>query len=216
MTTEAPENAGQRTFDWMADENTMEVTEGIKFDPEVEYNFELTNIEGKEKEKDGKLLRMLRLTWTELVSGVNIGQTHFIRPKVAKNVEDSAKSDTLVKLALALGYKVDVGEKAFHPKNFLRQGMKITAHVKDQVDNKTGKKTGFSEIDIATIKLAGKRAQQQIGYDDGMISKWNEEVAKDGIKTKEQLVQKLAMTQRSSEIPPLMEAAKAGLIKFSA
>ena len=37
----------QQTFDWTKDEYGGEVSEGIKFDPEVEYALELVEVGGK-------------------------------------------------------------------------------------------------------------------------------------------------------------------------
>ena len=204
-----------KLLDWMADDYTMEITEGIKFDPEKDYTLELTEIKREAGEKDGKEWQKLNLFWTEQESGVTIRQSHFLNPKVTRNKDDGAKSASLVKLALALGYKAEIGDKSFHPKHFLKEGLKIVARVVDQVNNKTKEKTGFSEIDISTIRPAGKKAQQSLpSIDQTDIAKWQKEVTDSKITAADKYMQTLASTGRFTEIAPFMEATKQNLIKF--
>ena len=165
-----------KILNWMDDDYAMEVTEGIKFDPEKLYTLELTEIRREQKHGEDKEVNSLLLFWTESESNVVIRQTHFLNPKTTLNKDDPVKSGSLVKLAERLGYNVKIGDKAFHPKNFLRQGMKITAHVVDQIDRKTKVKNGFSEIDISTVKPAGAKAQQVIQSNPDDVGKWNQQV----------------------------------------
>ena len=43
-----------RILNWMDDDYGMEITEGVRFDPEIEYTFEISDIKRKAGEKDGK------------------------------------------------------------------------------------------------------------------------------------------------------------------
>jgi hypothetical protein len=214
--TDAPkaEDKNVKILNWMDNDYAMEVTEGIKFDPEKLYTLELTEIRREQKHNEDKEVNSLILMWTEMESNVVIRQTHFLNPKTTLNKDVPDKSGSLVKLAERLGYTVKIGDKAFHPKNFLRQGMKIQAHIVDQIDRKTKMKTNFSEIDISTIVPAGKKAQQTLQSNPEDVAKWNQQIADGKYGTKEVFVQSLASTGRLAEIAPFMDAEKQGLIKF--
>lgn len=202
-------------LDWMADDYTMEITPGIKFDPEKEYTFELTDIQRKREIKDDKEKNSLVLSFTEEESGVVIRQFHNINPKATKNADAPERSASLVKLAAALGYETNIGDKKFHPKHFLRMGMKIICHVVDQIDFKTKKPSGFSEIDITSIRPAGKKAQQPLAtVDPGDVAKWQGEIIAGKFATSEKFMQNLASKGRFTEIAPFMEAVKSEKITF--
>ena len=211
-----PEDKNVKILNWLDEDYAMEVTEGVKFDPEKQYTLELTEIRREKEIKDDKEQNRLVLMWTEQDSNVVIRQTHFLNPKTTMNKDEPQRSGSLVKLAERLGYTVKIGDKAFHPKNFLRQGMKITAHIVDQINGKTKVKTGFSEIDISTVKIAGAKAQQSIQSNPEDVAKWNQQVAEGKFATQEKFVQNLASTGRLTEVAPFMDAAKQGLIKFVA
>ena len=202
----------QNTFDWMAEENAMEVVEGIKFDPEADYTFEIKEIAGKSGVKEGKPWKAIEVHFAEQESGVVIRKPFFVSPKITKNLDTPTKSNDMVKLAEALGHKPAIGTKV-HPKNFLRVGMKITCKVLPQ-KTKDGKETGYSEIALETCRIAGKKAQQTIEVNPEMVAKWQQEI-KDGVyATKEKYMQNLATTGRVGEVADFLAAVDGGKITF--
>ena len=214
--TETENQPQTKVVDWMDDSYTMEITEGVKFDPEHDYTLELTEIKREVGQKDGKPWDRLTLAWTEEETGVTLRESFFLQPKVSMNKEDVKKTNKLVKLANALGYKAEIGDKSFHPKKFLKMGMKIIAHVVEQVNVKTKEKTGFNEIDILTIRPFGKKAQQMIEFNPADIAKWQGEITAGGFKTMEAYVQSLAASARLPEVTDVMKAAGAGKFTFPA
>lgn len=207
------EEEAQSTFDWMADDNQMEVVEGIKFDPEREYPFEIKEITGKGGIKEGKPWKAIVVAFAEEESGVVIRKMFFISDKITKNVDSPEKSNDLVKLAEVLGHKPEIGKK-IHPKNFLRVGMKVTAHVLPQ-KRKDGTETGYSEISIASIKPLGKKAQQTVPVNTESIGKWQKEISDGKYSTKEKFMQNLAGTGRVNDIAEFLAACESGSITFA-
>lgn len=208
----ADENTTQNTFDWMDDNNSMEVVEGIKFDPEIDYPFEIKEIVGKKGVKEGHEWQAIEVHFAEQESGVVIRKSFFVSPKITKNMDTPAKSNDLVKLAEALGHKPSIGSK-IHPKNFLRVGLKITAKVVPS-KNKEGKETGYSEIDLTTVRPSGTKAQQKITIDPVKIEKWQKEITDGKYTSKEKYLQNLANTGRVMEVSEFLAAADSGSIKF--
>jgi hypothetical protein len=208
----------EKILNWMDDDYAMEVVAGIKFDPEKEYEFTLSDIQRKQKtNNDGKVSDRLILKWTETETGVVIQQSAFLNEKhnITKNQDSPEKSNDLIKLANALGYNVNVGDKGFHPKNFLHMGMKIVAHVQDQVDRKTQQKTGFSEIVIPSIRQVGKKAQQSIAHNKADVAKWQAEITAQKFANRDKFVQFLASSGRVPEIAPFMIAANDNKFVFA-
>ena len=76
--TDAPkaEDKNVKILNWMDNDYAMEVTEGIKFDPEKLYTLELTEIRREQKHNEDKEVNSLILMWTEMESNVVIRQTH--------------------------------------------------------------------------------------------------------------------------------------------
>ena len=218
MVEEPKPESQEVLLNWMDDDYAMEVVAGIKFDPEKEYTFELSSIERKLKKKDdGKNSERLVLKWIEQETGVVIQQSVFLNEKhnITKNQDAPEKSNDLVKLANALGYNVAVGDKGFHPKNFLHIGMKIVAHVIDQIDFKTKQKTGFSVIEIASIRPVGKKAQQQLNHDPALLAKWQKEITDGKYPNRDKFVQFLASNNRVAEVAPFMAAAGDNKLTYS-
>ena len=207
----------EKLLNWMDDDYAMEVVPGIKFDPEKEYQFELSSIERKQKTNtDGKTSERLVLKWTEQESGVVIQQSAFLNEKrnITKNNDAPEKSNDLVKLANALGYSVNVGDKGFHPKNFLHIGMKIVAHVEDQIDFKTKAKTGFSVLSIPSIRQVGKKAQPQLAHNPEDLAKWQKEIIEGKYANRDKFVQFLAANNRVNEVAPFMLASNDNKLTF--
>ena len=202
-----------KILNWMDDDYGMEITEGIKFDPENDYTFEVTDIKRKAGEKDGKPWQSLELSFTEAESGVTIRKSFFLNPKISINKDSPEKSADLIKLANALGYKTEIGTKGFHPKNFLRIGLKISARVVEQV-RKDGTKTGYSEINIASIRPFGKKAQQSFASDPSDVAKWQKEISDGKYPTKEKYMANLVNTGRATEVGPFNNAVASGEITF--
>lgn len=208
---EKPDDEVQKTFDWTKEEFGGEVTEGVKFDPELDYTLELTDMIGKVVTKGDKSFNILELYWAEESTDVKFKQSHFLG-KYTVNIEKPEKSSSVVRLANALGIKVNKGDK-IHPKNFLRKGMKIKARIVPQMD-KSGKDTGFSEIDISSIRKSGGKSQTQITHDAGLMATFQKEITDGVYTTKEKYIQTLASTGRAAEIAPFVAMCDDGKIRF--
>lgn len=201
----------QRTFDWT--QADFEVSEGVKFDPEIDYNFEITEIKGISGIKDGKEWKAVKVSFAEEETGVALNKSFFVG-KVTKNRDSPEKSNDLVKFAIALGYKPEIGTK-LDLKNMIRTGMKISARVVPQTDRK-GKETGFQEINLATVKALGKKAMKpkHQPIDTSLIDKWQAEISKGQYSTKEIYMKELAKTGRTDEIEPFLNACAESQLKF--
>ena len=205
------EQETQQTFDWTKDEYGGEVSEGIKFDPEVEYNLELVEISGKVITSQGKQFNIIETQWAEETSDVKLKQSFFAGRQTI-NVDKPEKSSPAVVLANALGVKVQKGDK-FHVKQILKTGLKIRAHIVPQ-RNKKGEETGFSEIDLSTARKAGGKAQKKIDADPADIVKFQKQVSDGKYTTKEKFIGNLAQTGRASEIAPFLSLCEDGVISF--
>lgn len=136
---------------------------GIAFDPEVEYTFTITKREARrlESEKDGhkKEFTVIEIFCTEQESQATIKQSFFHNNKVTVNEEDLAKESDVVKFARGTGHQVGV-DKKFSFNNVLREGTQFKAHVKPQIGKDGKTPTGYSEIDLMSIK-PGKAGSSQ-------------------------------------------------------
>jgi hypothetical protein len=202
----------QQTFDWTKDEYGGEVSEGVKFDPEVEYNLELVEVSGKTITSNGKQFNIIETQWAEETSDVKLKQSFFTGRQTI-NVDKPEKSSPAIVLANALGVKVAKGDK-FHVKQILKMGMKIKAHIVPQ-RNKKGEETGYSEIDLASARKAGGKAQKKVDINTADIVKYQGEISGGKYATKEKFIGNLAQTGRASEIAPFLSLCEDGLITFS-
>lgn len=140
---------------------------GISFDPEVEYTFKVTSREARKltTEKDGhkKDFHVVDMQCTEQESQASIRTSFFYNNKVTVNDEDKTKESPVVTFARGLGYPVGV-DKPFVFGDVIKEGVTFKAHVKPQIDKKTGKESGYSEIDLFTVKgkLGSAKAQTAI------------------------------------------------------
>lgn len=212
MAKESKEDEVQQTFDWTKEEYGGEVTEGVKFDPEVEYDLELVDVSGKVITSNGKQFNIIETQWAEATSDVKLKQSFFAGRQTI-NVDKPDKSSPAVVLANALGVKVAKGDK-FHVKQILKMGMKVKAHIIPQ-KNRKGEETGYSEIDLSTVRKAGGKAQKKIDADPADIVKFQKQVSDGKYATKEKFIGNLAQTGRASEIAPFLSLCEEGLISFN-
>ena len=202
----------QQTFDWTKDEYGGEVSEGIKFDPEVEYTLELVEVGGKVITSNGKQFNLVETQWAEETSDVKLKQSFFTGRQTI-NIEKPEKSSPAIVLANSLGIKVRKGDK-FHVKQILKMGMRVRAHIIPQ-RNKKGEETGYSEIDLSTVRKVGGKAQKKVvEADPADIVKYQKEVSGGKYATKEKYIGNLAQTGRASEIAPFLSLCEDGLITF--
>ena len=202
----------QQTFDWTKEEYGGEVTEGVKFDPEIEYNLELVEVSGKVITSNGKLFNIIETQWAEETSDVKLKQSFFTGRQTI-NIDKPEKSSPAIVLANALGVKVGKGDK-FHVKQILKLGMRVKAHIVPQ-KNKKGEETGYSEIDLSTVRKAGgAKAQKKIDANPDDIVKFQTQVSGGKYATKEKFIGNLAQTGRASEIAPFLSLCEDGLISF--
>lgn len=139
-------------------------SKGIQFDPDVLYTFTLTSMEARKIKKageaghEGKEFTVIETQNTEEGSDAQIRMSFFHNKKVRINEDDKEHEDDAVKFARGMGYPVGIGV-AFKWKEIFRVGQKFTAHVKPQIrkmkqpDGSVKEvETGFSEIDLMTVK----------------------------------------------------------------
>jgi len=209
--TNNEENIPQQTFDWTKEEYGGEVSEGIKFDPEQEYDLELVSVDGKIITSNGKQLNLIETQWTELTSDVKIRQSFFTGRQTI-NVDDPKKSSPAIILANALGYKVTKGDR-FHVKQILKIGMKIKAHIVPQI-GKDKKETGYSVIDLSTARKVGGKVQNKIAHDPALVSAFQKEVSDGKYTSKEKFIGNLAANGRVSDISAFVSMCEDGTITF--
>lgn len=154
----------------LIDINSLEDSEGalgITFDPDVEYTFTVTSVETRKVKKtdesghEGKEFTVIETQNTEEESDVNIRASFFYNKKVTINEADKAKEADAVKYARGLGYPVGV-KMPFKWKEIFRPGVRFTAHVRPQMKKDGKTPTGYSEIDLMTVKgiKGAKQAKQ--------------------------------------------------------
>lgn len=201
----------QQTFDWTKEEYGGEVTEGVKFDPEVEYDLELVEVSGKVITSNGKQFNIIETQWAEATSDVKLKQSFFAGRQTI-NLDKPEKSSPAIVLANSLGIKVGKGDK-FHVKQILKMGMKVKAHIIPQ-KNKKGEETGYSEIDLASVRKAGGKVQKKLDINTDDIVKYQKQISDGKYTTKEKFIGNLAQTGRASEIAPFLSLCEEGLISF--
>jgi len=100
---------------------------------------------------------------TEQESQATIRVSFFYNQKVTVNDDDKTKEAPVVMFARGIGYPVGVGKK-FVFSDVVREGIVFKAHVKPQIGKDGKTPTGYSEIDLTTVKgVSGtKKAQTKI------------------------------------------------------
>jgi hypothetical protein len=146
-----------------------EGAKGISFDPEVEYTFKVTERVARKlkTEKDGheKEFTVVEMMCTEQESQATIRQSFFYNQKVIINEDDKQKESDVVKFARGINYPVGVGKK-FVFGDVVREGIEFKAHVKPQMGKDGKTPTGYSELDLMTVKgikgAGGAKAQTKV------------------------------------------------------
>jgi hypothetical protein len=200
-----------------------EGAKGISFDPDVEYMFRVTERTTRRLEKDDgsghkKEFVVIELQCTEQESQANIKQSFFHSNKVTINDDDHEKESPVVKFARGIGYPVGVGKK-FVFSDVLREGIEFKARVKPQIDksDKSGKTlTGYSEIDLMTVKgtkVPGAKSQAKISGnadDEEFLVNMAQ-----GFPNKEKLIGAVAAAGKANLINLLMSLDEQGKLKYS-
>ena len=166
----ATEKQQRGTLINILDLDPAEGAKGISFDPDVEYTFTVTERVARkltsEKEGHTKEFTVVEMMCTEQESQATIKQSFFYNQKVIINDEDKLKESDVVKFARGIGYPVGVGKK-FVFGDVVREGIVFRAHVKPQMGKDGKTPTGYSEIDLLSIKAVkgagGAKAQTKIG-----------------------------------------------------
>jgi hypothetical protein len=200
------------------DLDAAEGAKGISFDPEVEYTFKITERDARKltTEKDGhqKEFTVIEIFCTDEESQATIKQSFFYNQKVIINDDDKLKESDVVKFARGIGYPVGVGKK-FVFGDVLREGTVFKAHVKPQMGKDGKTPTGYSEIDLLSVKgvkVRGGKAQQKIGG-----SSEDEEfliTMSAGYPNKEKMIAGLADMKKMGLINLLMSLDEQGKLKY--
>jgi hypothetical protein len=206
------------------DLDPVEGVKGISFDPDVEYTFKVTERQTRKLEKDDgsghkKEFVVIEMMCTEQESQATIKQSFFYSNKgVTINEDDHEKESPVVKFARGIGYPVGIGKK-FSYADVVREGIEFKAKVKPQIDrsDKSGKTlTGYSEIDLMTvkgIKVPGAKAQTKIsGSPDDEQFLINMAL---GFPNKEKLIGGVAAAGKANLINLLMSLDEQGKLKYS-
>jgi hypothetical protein len=201
------------------DLEAAEGAKGISFDPEVEYTFKITERAARKltTEKDGhqKEFTVIEIFCTEDESQATIKQSFFHGQKVIINDEDKVKESDIVKFARGIGYPVGIGKKLIFG-DVLREGTVFKAHVKPQIGKDGKTPTGYSEIDLLTVKgvkVPGAKTQSTIaGSDDD--TKFLIEMSA-GYPNKEGMISGLSKIGKMSLINLLISLDEQGKMKYS-
>jgi len=201
------------------DLDAAEGAKGISFDPEVEYTFTVTSREARKlsTEKDGhtKEFTVIDIQCTEKESQATIRQSFFYNQKVIINEDDKQKESDVVKFARGIGYPVGIGKK-FVFGDVLREGTVFAAHVKPQIGKDGKTPTGYSEIDLLTVKgvkVPGAKAQQKIGgssEDETFLIEMSA-----GYPNKEQMIAGLSKIGKMGLINLLISLDEQGKMKYT-
>jgi hypothetical protein len=201
------------------DLDPVEGVKGISFDPEVEYTFTVTERIARklQSEKDGhtKEFTVVEMMCTEQESQATIKQSFFYSNKgVVIKEEDKAKESDVVKFARGIGYPVGVGKK-FVFGDVVREGIVFKAHVKAQMQKDGKTPTGYSEIDLLSVKAVktpGAKPQTKIAG-----SSEDEQFLIDmaqGYSSKEKLIQGLSKIGKAGMINLLISLDDQGKLKY--
>jgi len=188
--------------------DAAEGAKGISFDPEVEYTFQITErvarkLTSVKEDGHSKEFVVIEAMCTEQESKATIKQSFFYHTKVIINDEDRVKESDVVKFARGIGYDVGIGKK-FVFGDVIREGVTFKAHVKPQMQKDGKTPTGYSEIDLLTVKgMKGSAAPKQATIT--------------GNKEDESIVSSMAMGYPNKEalIPALAKSGHPQLINLA-
>jgi hypothetical protein len=202
------------------DLDPVEGVKGISFDPDVEYTFTVTERIARklQSEKDGhtKEFTVVEMMCTEQESQATIKQSFFYSNKgVVIKEEDKAKESDVVKFARGIGYPVGVGKK-FVFGDVVREGIVFKAHVKPQMQKDGKTPTGYSEIDLLSVKAVktpgASKPQTKIAGssedEDFLIG------MAQGYASKEKLIQGLSKIGKAGMINLLISLDDQGKLKY--
>lgn len=206
----------QQQFDWEGE--TAKCVEGLKFDLDQDYTFELV-FEGvslhnlvrkdgevityKKGEKMGQPVKMFTFPFKEVESNVEFKLDYFHNDSYRVNPQNPELEDDIVKLSRKLGYDPVLGGN-FRVKDFIKPGVTFTARLKELPPSKDNKV--YKTIDLDTISL-GESAphEKQAKVDDIPAGKQKEILAlAKGCKKFNELVSKI---NKSGKVDELLDAA---------
>jgi hypothetical protein len=202
------------------DLDPAEGAKGISFDPDVEYTFKVTERVARklisEKEGHQKEFTVVEMMCTEEESQATIKQSFFYNQKVIINDDDKLKESDVVKFARGTGYPVGVGKK-FVFGDVVREGIVFKAHVKPQMQKDGKTPTGYSELDLLTVKAVkgsgAPKAQTKIGGsaedEQFLIDMAN------GFANKTEMITGLSKIGKTSMINLLISLDDQGKLKYS-
>jgi len=222
--------AEQQQFDWQKE--TAKCVEGLKFDLNQEYKFELV-FEGVElyhtskKQEDGtrvpsyyktgakqgEPVLKYKFPFKELNSNVEFTLEYFKNDSYRVNPANPELEDDIVKLSRKLGYS-PVLDGNFKVSDFIKAGLVFTAKLIDLEPNSKGKV--YKTIDISTIKTESSGSVSQEKFADISNEDMTEvhEMAK-GCKKFSELVSRINKAGKSDELLDVaMRLKEQGKLKF--
>lgn len=141
-----------------------EITKGIQFNPDVEYDFEITEVTATKRKtvKDGheKEFTVIDAHCSEATQDASLKMSFFYNDKVVIDQENPKRESAIIKFARGIGYPVALGKKIRFGE-IVRTGISFKAHTRYQKDPKTGQDSVYSEIDFDSIKAGKKGAKMQ-------------------------------------------------------
>ena len=219
--------AEQQQFDWQKE--TAKCVEGLKFDTEQDYNFELqfeavslhtmtrkdgTEVVYKKGDKAGLPVKMYTFPFLEMESGIVFKLDYFHNEKYKVNPANPELEDEIVRFSRKLGYN-PVLEGNFSVGDFIKPGIAFTAKLKE-LPVKEGQKS-YKTIDIDTIEMSGASASEtQSKITEPSSAEQTEILAlAKGCKKFSELVAKINKTAKKDEyLDAAMRMKETGKLKF--
>lgn len=217
----------QEQFDWTKE--TAKCVEGLKFDTEQDYTFELvfedvslhtlkrkdgTFVMYQKGDKAGQPVRMYTFPFREVESDVSFKLDFFHNEQYRVNPTNPELEDDIVKLSRKFGYS-PVLNGNFSPADFIKPGIVFTARLKE-LPAKEGQKP-YKTIDISTIQLGENNAgdtQSKVSEPSDAEQKEILALAK-GCKKFSELVAKINKTTKKDEyLDAAMRMKETGKLKF--
>jgi hypothetical protein len=226
----------QEQFDWM--EESAKCVEGLKFDLDQRYTFDLifeevslhplkrkdgTVITYQKGERAGQPVRMFTIPFKEIASNVTFKLDFFANENYRVNPENPELEDEIVKFSRKLGYN-PVLDGNFALKDFITPGIRITAMLKEQElteDQKKAGKKAYNQINIDTIELDGEGGgeiggQQNIeDVPEDVQKKVQDAVKASKAKKFQELSAYLSKTKKFDLIEPALRMKEQGLLKVA-
>jgi len=222
MATTTDEKKQRGTLINILDLDPAEGAKGISFDPEVEYTFTVTERVARKLQSqagDGhtKEFTVIEMMCTEQESQATIKQSFFYNNKVIINDDDHEKESPVVKFARGIGYPVGIGKK-FVFGDVVREGIVFKAHVRPQMQKDGKTPTGYSEIDLKTVKAvkgAGGAAKSQAKISGNPEDEQFLIDMANGFANKTEMITGLSKIGKTSMINLLIALDDQGKLKYS-